>query len=139
MSDTILSTDETQAEAGPAAQRQVSRDEHASRDEIVTRVFRWSLVGVAACGALVYLGWLALAPIELGEASFTRRWPSAEVEAEPSVADEFPDVPFTDITQQAGIDFVHFNGATGKLMMPENVGSGCAFFDYDNDGHQDLL
>ena len=50
-----------------------------------------------------------------------------------------PEVLFTDVTAGAGIDFVHTNGAYGDKLMPETIGSGAAFLDYDNDGDQDLL
>jgi hypothetical protein len=50
-----------------------------------------------------------------------------------------PAIPFTDVTAQAGIDFVHVNGAYGERLMPETIGSGLAFLDYDRDGDQDLL
>ena len=50
-----------------------------------------------------------------------------------------PEVVFTDITEQAGIDFVHTNGAYGEKLLPETMGGGCAFFDFDNDDDQDLL
>ena len=36
-------------------------------------------------------------------------------------------------------DFVHANGANGDKLLPETMGGGCAFFDFDNDGDQDLL
>ncbi len=48
-------------------------------------------------------------------------------------------VTFKDVTAQAGISFVHNNGAFGKKWMPETYGSGCVFFDMDGDGRQDLL
>ena len=46
---------------------------------------------------------------------------------------------FTDITHAAGIDFVHNTGAFGKKYLPETMGSGCAFIDYNTDGWQDIL
>ncbi len=48
-------------------------------------------------------------------------------------------ITFRDITQQAGIRFTHTNGATGKKYLPETMGPGCAFIDYDNDGYPDIL
>src|SRR5690348_5227395 len=50
-----------------------------------------------------------------------------------------PVVTFADVTAKAGISFRHVNGATGKKWLPETMGSGCAFLDYDNDGWQDIL
>ena len=49
------------------------------------------------------------------------------------------DVQFTDVTELSGIEFQHFTGATGERYMPETMGAGCAFFDYDADGHLDIL
>jgi hypothetical protein len=48
-------------------------------------------------------------------------------------------ISFRDITAQAGIHFVHNNGAFGKKYLPETMGPGCAFIDYDNDGYPDIL
>ena len=48
-------------------------------------------------------------------------------------------IQFRDITAQAGIHFTHNNGAFGKKYLPETMGPGCAFIDYDNDGWQDVL
>src|SRR2546423_631217 len=56
-----------------------------------------------------------------------------------------PDTPkpagvvFTDVTAQAGIHFVHNSGRAGKKYLPETLGAGCAFFDADGDGWQDIL
>ena len=52
---------------------------------------------------------------------------------------KMPHVQFTDVTESAGIRFVHTNGSYGRKLLPETMGSGCAFLDYDGDGDQDLL
>jgi len=48
-------------------------------------------------------------------------------------------IHFKDITAQSGITFKHNNGAFGKKWLPETMGPGCAFIDYDNDGYPDIL
>lgn len=48
-------------------------------------------------------------------------------------------IEFTDVTTLAGIRFKHQSGAFGKKYLPETLGSGCAFLDYNNDGWQDIL
>jgi hypothetical protein len=48
-------------------------------------------------------------------------------------------IEFTDVTAQSGIRFKHNSGASGKKYLPETLGAGCAFLDYDNDGWQDIL
>jgi enediyne biosynthesis protein E4 len=48
-------------------------------------------------------------------------------------------VTFRDITRQAGIHFFHNNGAFGKKYLPETMGPGVAFIDYDNDGWPDIF
>jgi hypothetical protein len=50
-----------------------------------------------------------------------------------------PGFRFTDVTGQAGIQFQHNSGAFGGKFLPETLGSGCAFLDYDGDGWQDIL
>ena len=49
-----------------------------------------------------------------------------------------PSIHFTDVTDIAGIRFTHANGATGEFHLPETLGAGGAFLDYDNDGYLDL-
>jgi hypothetical protein len=46
---------------------------------------------------------------------------------------------FIDVTQKSGIRFTHNNGAFGKKYLPETMGPGVAFIDYDNDGWQDIF
>jgi enediyne biosynthesis protein E4 len=50
-----------------------------------------------------------------------------------------PAITFRDITAQAGIRFVHNNAAFGKKYLPETMGPGVAFIDYDNDGWPDIF
>src|SRR6516225_1808889 len=52
---------------------------------------------------------------------------------------ETPVIQFRDVTQQAGIHFLHNNGAFGKKYLPETMGPGVAFIDYDNDGWPDIF
>jgi hypothetical protein len=55
------------------------------------------------------------------------------------VATENSTVTFRDITAKAGISFTHNNGAAGKKYLPETMGPGVAFIDYDNDGWPDIF
>ncbi|HVG56579.1 MAG TPA: CRTAC1 family protein [Vicinamibacterales bacterium] len=50
-----------------------------------------------------------------------------------------PGFQFVDVTAAAGLAFRHNNGAYGGKLLPETLGSGCAFLDYDADGWQDIL
>ena len=85
-----------------------------------------------------------------------KKTPSEAVESGPATAEEAlsqtptptptPEIPrpsgpieFTDVTAQAGVRFKHNSGAAGKKYLPETMGPGCAFLDYNNDGWQDIL
>ncbi len=76
---------------------------------------------VAAFGAVLLLGCAAQDPEHPGVART-----------------EANDVVFTDVTAASGIDFTHFNGRSGEKYLPETLGPGLAFIDYDNDSHPDL-
>jgi len=45
---------------------------------------------------------------------------------------------FVDRARESGLDFVHVNGMSGKLYMPEVLAPGVALFDFDNDGDLDV-
>jgi hypothetical protein len=59
--------------------------------------------------------------------------PSTDAAATPGT------ITFEDITRAAGIHFIHNNGSFGQKWLPETMGPGVAFLDYDNDGWQDIL
>ncbi|MBT5832947.1 MAG: VCBS repeat-containing protein, partial [Candidatus Latescibacteria bacterium] len=105
-------------------------------DSIIGRAFRWSLMVIVGIGVLVAVGYYATRTTEdvKPEQEIVSVAPEAVV-----VAEVVPHVAFVDVTQEAGIDFVHVNGAYGEKLLPETMGGGTAFFDYDRDGDQDLL
>jgi len=90
-------------------------------------------VGGVACVACALAGvlWLRRAPSAPASAPLPVRGGA------PAAAP--PDVAFVDITRQAGITFAHENGADGQKLLPETMGGGVVFFDYNNDGRPDLL
>src|SRR5688572_24200647 len=50
-----------------------------------------------------------------------------------------PGIRFVDVAARAGVQFGHTSGRSGRLYLPETMGSGCAFLDYDGDGRLDLF
>jgi enediyne biosynthesis protein E4 len=81
------------------------------------RSFLWGIAGLASCSQLPGL-----------HALITQTGSAAS-----------PGFRFTDVTGAAGIHFQHNSGAFGGKFLPETLGSGCAFLDYDRDGWQDIL
>ena len=63
-------------------------------------------------------------------------WPS---HTQPTASSSALGLRLTDVTASAGIAFRHRNGSYGGKLLPETLGSGCAFLDYDADGWQDIL
>jgi hypothetical protein len=58
----------------------------------------------------------------------------------PSAPGEQPAGPpwFADVTEEAGLHFVHDAGPVGRYFLPQAMGSGAALFDFDNDGRLDI-
>jgi hypothetical protein len=95
-------------------------------------------------GAPLFLLWVLC----LGTAACTSRpaepaaeqlRPSNTVDRAPAVEPDARDEEwFVDRAASAGLDFVHFNGMSGRFYQPEIMGPGVAMFDYDNDGDLDV-
>ena len=48
-------------------------------------------------------------------------------------------VIFEDVTKKSGITWIHSNAQSADRYLPETIGAGCAFIDYDNDGWMDIF
>jgi hypothetical protein len=112
-------------------------EEEIQNDDVVGKALKWSAM------------FLVLGAVVVGAALILTRKPDEVVQdvapptAIPQVRDrpqvEIPNIPFTEVTSAAGIGFRHQNGAAGEKLLPETMGGGGAFLDFDNDGDQDLL
>ena len=79
------------------------------------------------------------APSAISEAE-DRETSSQRVGTEPArIAAVQSQAFFRDITRQSGIDFRHINSPTPDKYMPETMGSGAIFFDFNNDGYVDVF
>jgi hypothetical protein len=114
-------------------------NDNANDDQVIATAFRRSLI--------VILILVLIAGVFLVARNFVQR-PSDQLEEArliaPQAADTAsqpspPQVQFTDITEAAGITHSHRNGAYGERMLPETMGGGVAFLDYNNDQAIDLL
>ncbi|HUY36336.1 MAG TPA: CRTAC1 family protein [Pirellulales bacterium] len=132
MSDRSRPKRPADGEADPLTPEELERD-----DAVIGKAFRWSLLVFTLLAATAAGGvfWYTRKPaLELGVAR-----PVGLPEKRDRSRAKIPKVVFTDVTDAAGIRFTHVNGAYGDKLLPETMGGGCAFFDFDNDGDPDLL
>ena len=115
---------------------QLEEDLVAGDDTVILRALKVSAIVLVAIIAGGVVAFYILRPEQVEH----------EVEEKPIVLPKtqdvdvsVPKVAFSDVTVAAGIDFVHVNGATGDKLLPETMGPGCAFFDFDQDEDEDLL
>ncbi len=97
-------------------------------------------LGTAACLAALLL--FTLAAVACGEPETAAEEPPEYTRAAYATAPNGSAetaIRFTDVTAEAGIDFVHVTGAFGEKWMPETMGGGAAFLDYDGDDWPDIL
>ena len=110
--------------------------EQPPEDAVIGRAFQRSLIVIAAIVvvAAVAVVWWSGRQEKPGGSKTGLTAPEV-----PQVAADVPVAKFKDITVEAGIKFTHANGATGEKLLPETMGGGVAFLDFDQDGAPDLL
>lgn len=117
-------------------------------DAVIGQALKWSAVAVVVFGCIAGgTAWYLSRPDEV-----------VEVEEKEAVLPKvrktqdivIPDIPFTNVTKEAGITFVQENGSglmreqadgtkQASKLLPETMCGGGAFFDFDNDGDPDIL
>jgi len=130
----------SQGSNAKSAKRRAVRDatEEQRDDAVIGRALFWS---AAVLIPLVLLG--------SAVAFYLTRVPQVQVEdrsredvlsiLRDTAAVELPPFLWTDVTAAAGLDFVHCNGFSEEKLLPESMGGGVACFDFDRDGHTDVL
>ena len=106
----------------------------AAEDAAIGRALRWSIAALFLIVSATVFLLVKGTPSHPGDGS-----PVTDGNAPAGIPQGMPRVAFANITASAGITFQHYNGARGGKFLPETMGGGCAFLDFDRDGDQDIL
>ena len=129
---------ETPEPTAPARRPVLERYEPPEDDAVIGQAVKWSVGAVVVLLVVVggLVAWVNREPRARDELN-TFKGSKVKVRELPPLS--LPAIPFTDITRAANISFVHENGASAQKLLPESMGGGCAFLDYNNDGAPDIL
>jgi hypothetical protein len=100
--------------------------EETQNDDIVGAALRWSVAVIVLLTVAGASFWWLTQPQQ--ERVATTAGPTALPVPRATPTMVIPEIPFTDITEAAGIDFVHENGAEGEKLLPETMGGGARFW-----------
>ena len=113
-------------------------DEESGDDAMIGVAVRYSIAGIAVLGLIAGLAF-AVRMLGNREPLPAESLPVDLPLLRAELGRPLPAIPWTDITEQAGIRFRHQNGAAGEKLLPETMGGGCAFLDYNGNGFPDIL
>ncbi|APZ91051.1 CRTAC1 family protein [Fuerstiella marisgermanici] len=106
-------------------------------DDVVGKAMKFSVVVLALLASVAGIAYVMQQTEEIAAPEKEEQSALPQERELPEL--QIPEIRFTDITQAAGIDFVHKNGAAGEKLLPETMSGGGAFFDFDGDGDQDIV
>ncbi|TWT69602.1 CRTAC1 family protein [Crateriforma conspicua] len=112
------------------------RDENTEDDAIIGVALRRSVLVIGLLAIAGGLMWLVFA--ESPEPPQPQVFETVNPELRQQASD-LPTLTMTDVSDSAGVDFLHHTGRAGEKLLPETMGSGVAVFDFNGDGHQDLF
>lgn len=116
--------------------KQNNQNKNQGNDQVIADYFKKSIVAILAIAIIIAII-IFINNIEYQETQVDEQSYQAPKQLSKNV--EAPKTKFVEQAQLRGIDFTHENGAIGNRMLPETMGSGVAFIDYDNDGDQDIV
>ncbi|HBJ37600.1 MAG TPA: CRTAC1 family protein [Planctomycetaceae bacterium] len=117
---------------------EVEEAEEERDDAVIGAAVRYSLIAITVI-AIVVASPIAYFKLTRQKTEVAEVKPVDLPEVRFENAPELPAIPWADITETSGIEFVHINGASGEKLLPETMGGGSAFFDYNGDGFPDIL
>ena len=113
------------------------RDERVQDDAVIGRAFMGSAIVFTLIGLIAGISYYVLNRKPKEEIAIVAPLEVPVIRELPKVI--VPTIAWADVTESSGIGFVHCSGAKGEKLLPETMGSGCVFFDFDADGDQDIL
>ena len=115
----------------------LNNEDRVEDDAVIGRAFMGSAIVFVLIGLIAGVSYFVLTRKPAEEIAKVTPVEPPAVREMPKVI--VPTISWVDITDSAGLNFIHCSGAKGKKLLPETMGSGCVFFDFDGDSDQDIL
>lgn len=114
---------------------------HRSPMDVLGGYFLWLAVILLLCGCNSSTNPAPPTPKEIAPKTVRKQGLSRiskDIVAMKSESASVSNGTFFTEAEDSGVDFSYLNGTTGRALMVESTGGGCAWLDYDRDGWPDL-